>query len=89
MLVGKVAGPEPEKGLGGQLVCSKGGSNEVIIPSGERTNPWEPLLSLYEPVIAPSSLMLKADVNKLPGTSNDTIFPPARRTKPKLRPLAV
>ena len=79
-----------------------GGSNEVMIPSGERTNPREPLLSLYEPVNRSFVVMLDAGVSeltgipfiagksvtKVPGTSKVSKAPPGRRTKPKVRPLA-
>jgi hypothetical protein len=95
MLVGKTL-------EGGCRHEARGGLNEVIIPSGDRTNPWTPLLSLYEPVIAPLSLMLDAGVSelnripfitgktvtKVPGTSKDSNVSPGRRTKPKVRPLA-
>ena len=101
MLVGKTwkggkEGSEPQR------VGSMGGSNEVMIPSGERTNPREPLLSLYEPVNRSFVVMLDAGVSeltgipfiagksvtKVPGTSKVSKAPPGRRTKPKERPLA-
>src|SRR5215471_9929318 len=99
MLVGRRS--KQTKGKG-KTFSKLGRSNEVMIPSGERTNPWEPLLSRYEPVIAPLSLMLDAGVSELtgkpnitgktvtnvPGTSKVSKVPPGRRTKPKVRPLA-
>jgi len=66
------------------------GSNEVKLPCGSPTKPNNrPLSARYLPVIAPASLMMRGVVPKLPGGSNDTIVPSARRTKPCVRLLAL